>query len=90
MKFRVKPAGVDIQFEGCGLSREAVGTDLGQEMADQRSRQAMGSSVPGSTTRSVRMANSRKLGGEGEGQEVRCCIFSATDALYNSACWLDR
>ena len=30
----VKPAGMDIQFEGCGLSREAVGADLGQEMAD--------------------------------------------------------
>ena len=30
----VKPAGMDIQFAGCGLSREAVGADLGQEMAD--------------------------------------------------------
>ena len=30
----VKPAGMDTQFEGCGLSREAVGADLGQEMAD--------------------------------------------------------
>lgn len=30
----VKPAGMDIQFEGCGWSRETVGADLGQEMAD--------------------------------------------------------
>ena len=30
----VKPAGMNIQFEGCSLSREAVGADLGQEMAD--------------------------------------------------------
>ena len=37
----VKPTGMDVQFKGCGLYREATGADLGQEVANQGSWQTM-------------------------------------------------
>jgi hypothetical protein len=38
----VKPTGMDIQFKGGSLNREATSADLGQEVANQRRWQTMG------------------------------------------------
>jgi hypothetical protein len=33
---------MDVQFEGCSLGRETVGTDFGEEVADEGGGQTMG------------------------------------------------